>query len=33
MFAMRRLMLTVIDAGHWLGVLVLIGAVIGVFGV
>jgi hypothetical protein len=33
MFAMRRLMLTVIDAGHWLVVLVLIGAVIGAFGV
>jgi hypothetical protein len=33
MFAMRRFTLTIIDAGHWLVVLVLIGAVIGAFGV
>jgi hypothetical protein len=29
----RKPMLTVIDAGHWLGVLVIMGAVIGVMGV
>lgn len=29
----RKLMLTVIDAGHWLGVLVVMGAIIGAFGV
>lgn len=28
----RKAMLTVIDAGHWLGVLVIIGAIIGGFG-
>jgi Protein of unknown function (DUF1761) len=28
----RRFMLTVIDSGHWLGVLVIIGAFIGYFG-
>jgi hypothetical protein len=32
-FAARKPMLTVIDAAHWLGVLVTIGAVIGLFGV
>ncbi|MEZ5840368.1 MAG: DUF1761 domain-containing protein [Hyphomicrobiales bacterium] len=32
-FAMRRPMLTVIDAGHWLAVLVTMGLVIGLFGV
>jgi hypothetical protein len=32
-FAGRKVMLTVIDAGHWLAVLVLIGAIIGAFGV
>lgn len=31
-FGMRKPMLSVIDAGHWLGVLVVMGAVIGVFG-
>jgi hypothetical protein len=31
-FTGRSLMLTVIDAGHWLGVLVIIGAVIGALG-
>jgi hypothetical protein len=31
-FTGRSLMLTVIDAGHWLGVLVIIGAVIGGLG-
>jgi hypothetical protein len=33
MFAMRRPMLTVIDAGHWLAVLLLMGAIIGAIGV
>ena len=28
----RRSMLTVIDAGHWLGVLAIMGAVLGLFG-
>ena len=28
----RKTMLTVIDAGHWLGVLVIIGAILGGFG-
>jgi hypothetical protein len=28
----RRLVLTVIDTGHWLGVLVIIGAILGGFG-
>lgn len=28
----RKLMLTVIDTGHWLGVLVIIGAILGGFG-
>ena len=31
-FAGRRPMLTVIDAGHWLGVLLLMGAIIGAIG-
>jgi hypothetical protein len=31
-FSGRRAMLTVIDAGHWLGVLLIIGAVLGAFG-
>ena len=29
----RKLMLTIIDAGHWLGVLLIMGLVIGMFGV
>jgi hypothetical protein len=29
----RKVMLTVIDAGHWLAVLVVMGAIIGAFGV
>lgn len=33
MFGMRRPMLTIIDGGHWLLVLVLMGAIIGAFGV
>jgi hypothetical protein len=32
-FSMRKPMLTVIDGGHWLGVLLIMGAVIGAFGV
>jgi uncharacterized membrane protein len=32
-FAGRKVMLTVIDAGHWLAVLVVMGAIIGAFGV
>ncbi len=28
----RKPMLTVIDAGHWLGVMLIIGAIVGVFG-
>ena len=32
-FAGRKPMLSVIDAGHWLGVLLVSGAVIGLFGV
>ncbi|MEX0590208.1 MAG: DUF1761 domain-containing protein [Xanthobacteraceae bacterium] len=32
-FGGRKPMLTVIDSGHWLGVLVIMGAVIGAFGV
>ncbi len=32
-FGMRKPLLTVIDAGHWLGVLIVMGAIIGVFGV
>jgi hypothetical protein len=32
MFSMRRAMLTAIDGGHWLAVLVVMGAVIGAFG-
>ena len=28
----RKVMLTVIDAGHWLGVMLIIGAVVGAFG-
>jgi len=28
----RKLMLTIIDSGHWLGVLLIIGVVIGAFG-
>ncbi|MBM3530712.1 MAG: DUF1761 domain-containing protein [Alphaproteobacteria bacterium] len=31
-FGGRRVMLTVIDAGHWLGVLLIVGAVLGAFG-
>jgi hypothetical protein len=31
-FSGRRFMLTVIDAGHWLGVLLIMGAVLGAFG-
>jgi hypothetical protein len=32
MFGMRKVMLSVIDSAHWLIVLVVIGAVIGLFG-
>jgi hypothetical protein len=32
-FSGQRIMLTVIDGGHWLAVLVIQGAIIGVFGV
>jgi len=32
-YAMRRPLLTVIDAGHWLGALIIIGAVVGGMGV
>ena len=32
MFGGRKSMLTVIDAGHWLAVLLLMGAIIGAFG-
>jgi Protein of unknown function (DUF1761) len=32
-FGMRKPMLTVIDAGHWLGVLLIMGGIIGAFGV
>ena len=32
-FSGRKPMLTVIDGGHWLGVLLVMGAVIGAFGV
>lgn len=32
-FGLRKHVLTVIDLGHWLGVLVVMGAIIGVFGV
>jgi hypothetical protein len=31
-FGMRKPMLSVIDAGHWLGVLLILGAIIGIFG-
>lgn len=31
-FAMRRSMLTVIDVGHWLGALLIIGAIVGWMG-
>jgi len=31
-FGVRKPMLTVIDGGHWLGVLLIMGAVIGAFG-
>lgn len=31
-FGMRKPMLTIIDSGHWLGVLLITGAVIGAFG-
>jgi hypothetical protein len=31
-FGGRRLTLTLIDAGHWLGVLIIIGAILGWFG-
>lgn len=33
MFSMRKPMLTVIDGGHWLAVLVVMGIVLGLFGV
>lgn len=33
MFGGRKPMLTVLDAGHWLAVLLLMGAIIGAFGV
>jgi hypothetical protein len=33
MFGMRKPMLTVIDAGHWLAVLLLMGAIVGGMGV
>ena len=33
LFGMRKPMLTAIDAGHWLAVLVLMGAIIGLIGV
>lgn len=32
-FGMRKPMLSVIDSGHWLGTLVVMGAIIGAFGV
>ena len=32
-FGMRNPLLSVIDAGHWLGVLLIMGAILGVFGV
>ena len=32
MFSMRKGMLSVIDSGHWLAVLVVMGAIIGAFG-
>ena len=32
-FGARKPMLTVIDGGHWLGVLLIMGAVIGAFGI
>ena len=32
-FGMRKPMLSVIDGGHWLGVLLIMGAVLGAFGV
>jgi hypothetical protein len=32
-FGMRKPMLSVIDGGHWLGVLMIMGAVLGTFGV
>jgi hypothetical protein len=32
-FGMRKPMLSIIDAGHWLGVLLIMGAIIGAFGV
>jgi hypothetical protein len=32
-FGQRKIMLTVIDAGYWLAVLVVMGAIIGAFGV
>lgn len=31
-YPMRKIMLTVIDSAHWLGVLVIMGAIIGVMG-
>ena len=33
MFGMKPVMLSVIDAGHWLAVLIVMGAIIGAFGV
>lgn len=32
-FGMKKPMLSIIDAGHWLGVLLIMGAIIGAFGV
>jgi len=32
-FGMRKHMLTAIDSGHWLGVLLIMGAIIGAFGI
>lgn len=32
-FAMRKAMLTVIDSGHWLAELIVMGAIIGAMGV
>lgn len=33
MFGMKKVMLTVIDSGHWLAVLIAMGIVLGLFGV
>jgi len=32
-FGMRKPMLTAVDSGHWLGVLLIMGAIIGAFGI